>query len=89
MSANYLPDRGTVERVKWDAFYGGVCCALAAAFYLGDGTDVGYLEVVGSVGPRELLNYARREDDPQLGNLRRAVRRIEERAFRFDQRGRA
>jgi hypothetical protein len=72
----HLPRKGSTERIRLDAFYGGVCCALQAGFYLDSGTGTGYLEVVGSVGPRDLLNYARREQDPELPNIRRAVKSL-------------
>ncbi len=65
------------ERAVYNAFYGGVCCTLSAAGYLMDGTSPEYLEAVGSVGPRELLNYAIRERDMELPRIRKAVRFIE------------
>lgn len=76
-TAKVLPRKGTMERERWDAFYAGVCCTLAAGFYLDNGTGTCYLEVVGSVGARDLLNYARRDGDPELPNIRRAVRWLE------------
>lgn len=72
-----LPKKGTVERIKMDAFFGGVCVSLGAAFHLGSGTETDYLEVVGSVGPRDLLGYAIRERDSELPKIRRAVRWLE------------
>jgi hypothetical protein len=65
------------ERAVYDAFYGGVCATLSAAGYLMDGTSPEYLEAVGAVGPRDLLNFAIRNRDLELPRIRRAVRCIE------------
>jgi hypothetical protein len=77
MDKSKLPRKGTIERVKLDAFMGGVCCALSAAFYGKDaGTDTYYLEVVGSVGAEDLLAYAIREKDMELPRIRAAIRHM-------------
>jgi hypothetical protein len=68
-----------LERAVFDAFYAGVCCTLSAAGYLMDGTSPEYLEAVGSVGPRDLLNYAIRQKDRELPRIRAAVRCMERR----------
>ena len=66
------------ERAVFDAFYAGVCCTLSAAGYLMDATSPEYLEAVGSVGARDLLNFATRQRDMELPRIRKAVRFIEQ-----------
>lgn len=74
-----LPKLGTRERIKLDAFLGGFCCCLSAAFYGDDGTSTYYVEAVSTCGGDDLLAYARRERDMELPNIRRAVKEIRRR----------
>lgn len=69
-------EKRAAERRERDAFYGGYCCALTAALFGDDGTSTGYVEAVGAVDARELLNFARRNNDRELPNIRRAIRSI-------------
>lgn len=64
------------ERRECDAFYGGVCTTLSAAFgTVGeDGTSTYYLEAVAVHDAGELLGFARRNQDMELPRIRRAVR---------------
>lgn len=59
-----------------DAFFAGVCCTLSTIGYIAHGT-VQYDEVVEQSGGRELLNYARRQQDIELPEIRKAIRRME------------
>lgn len=77
-----LPRRGTLERARLDAFFGGYCCALSAACYGDDGTSTSYVEAVAAAGADELLAYARREDEMELPKIRAAVESIKRRERR-------
>lgn len=74
-----LPRKGTLERVKLDAFCGGVCCCLSAALYDDTGTSTQYLEAASACDLPALLAFAKRENDPELPRLRQAAKAIRDR----------
>lgn len=78
MSNKTYRQLNAVERARFDAFYGGYCCALSAALYGDDGTSPGYLEALGAVSEPELLGYVRRNpDEMEAANIRRGFRYLQ------------
>ena len=66
-------ERERLTRERSDAFLGGYCCCLSAALNGDDGTSMSYIEAVAAAGAKELLAYAKREDEMELPRIRRAV----------------
>ena len=66
-------ERERLTRERLDAFLGGYCCCLSAALNGDDGTSMSYIEAVAAAGAKELLAYAKREDEMELPRIIRAV----------------
>lgn len=59
-----------------EGFYGGVCCALSAAFVDENDVPTRYVEVVGSMNHHELLAFAVANHEMELPRIRKAIREL-------------
>ena len=67
---------------RLNAFLGGYCCCLSAAFpsFEDDGTGPRYVEAVYAAGADDLVAYAKRAKDVELPRLQRAAKEIKRRS---------